>query len=143
MTNAIRSYLRTYLVRLRTTYLSVIWGHKIHPTAIVSFSAYLDRTSPQLIEIDAYTIITRGATILAHDYSRAKSAKTSIGRNCLIGVNAIVLPGVCIGDSVIVGAGSIVTTDIESQSIAVGNPAKVIKKVHTGRYGQALPGDIN
>lgn len=141
MLKAIRNRLRTYLVRWRTVYLSAIWGHKIHPTAIISFSAYLDRTSPKLIEIGAYTIITRGATILAHDYSRAKSAKTSIGRNCFIGVNAIVLPGVSIGDSVIVGAGSIVTRDIESQSIAAGNPAKVIKKVNTGRYGRALSPD--
>ena len=42
-------------------------------------------------------------------------------------MNCLVLPGVKIGDEVIVGAGSVVTKDIPSNSIALGNPAKVIK----------------
>ena len=41
--------------------------------------------------------------------------------------NSVVLPGVQIGDNVIIGAGSVVTKDIPSNSIAVGNPCKVIK----------------
>lgn len=136
---ALRNYIRTYLIKMRSLYLARVWGHKIHSTAIVSFSAYLDRTNPRLIEIGAYSIITRGAVVLSHDYSRATSAKTSIGKNCMIGVNAIVLPGVSIGDEVIVGAGSVVTKDIVSNSLAVGNPAKVIKKIRTRQYGQLLP----
>lgn len=50
-----------------------------------------------------------------------------IGDRCWIGANAIILPGVTIGNNVVVGSGSVVTKDIPNNSIAVGNPAKVIK----------------
>ncbi|MFV0305065.1 MAG: acyltransferase [Moheibacter sp.] len=51
-----------------------------------------------------------------------------IGNNVFIYANSVVLPGVQIGDNVIIGAGSVVTKDIPSNSIAVGNPCKVIKQ---------------
>ena len=51
-----------------------------------------------------------------------------IGSNCWIGDKAIVLPGVTIGNNVIIGANSVVTHDIPEGSIAVGNPARIIKK---------------
>lgn len=52
-----------------------------------------------------------------------------LGRNVWLGANVIILPGVEIGDNVTIGAGSVVTKSIESNSIAVGNPCKVIKNV--------------
>ena len=64
---------------------------------------------------------------MAHDHCRNLKVDTYIGRDCVIGVNAIVMPGVRIGDEVVIGGGSVVTKDIPSHSIAVGNPAKVIK----------------
>lgn len=51
-----------------------------------------------------------------------------IGENCWIGEKAIILPGVSIGDWSIIGAGSVVNKDIPSYSIAVGNPARVVKQ---------------
>jgi acetyltransferase-like isoleucine patch superfamily enzyme len=51
-----------------------------------------------------------------------------IGDHVWIGGGAIILPGVTIGEGAIIGAGSVVTKDIPAWSIAVGNPAKVIKK---------------
>lgn len=51
----------------------------------------------------------------------------SIGNNVWIGGGVTILPGINIGDNITIGAGSIVTTDIPSNSIAVGNPCKVIK----------------
>lgn len=51
-----------------------------------------------------------------------------IGDRCWIGANTIILPGVTIGDNVVIGSGSIVTRDIPSNSIAVGNPARVIRQ---------------
>lgn len=51
-----------------------------------------------------------------------------IDENCWIGEKTIILPGVHIGKNSIVGAGSVVTRDIPEYSIAVGNPAKVIKR---------------
>lgn len=54
--------------------------------------------------------------------------EVNIGTYCWIGEKVIVMPGVSIGDWSIVGAGSLVTKDIPPYSIAVGNPAKVIKQ---------------
>lgn len=52
-----------------------------------------------------------------------------VGSNVWIGANVSVLPGVTIGDNSVIGAGSIVNKDIPENSIAVGNPCKVIKKI--------------
>ena len=51
-----------------------------------------------------------------------------IGRNCWIAMGVKILPGVQIGDGCVIGAGSVVPRDIEPYSIAVGNPAKVIRR---------------
>lgn len=51
-----------------------------------------------------------------------------IGEDCWIGGGVIICPGVTIGDRCIIGAGSVVTKDIPSDSVAVGNPAKVLRK---------------
>lgn len=52
-----------------------------------------------------------------------------IGRNVWLGGDVKVLGGVTIGDNTIIGAGSIVTKDIPSNVIAVGNPCKVIRAI--------------
>ena len=52
-----------------------------------------------------------------------------VGNNVWIGGNVVVLPGVSVGDNVVIGAGSIVTKDIPSNSVAVGNPCRVIKNI--------------
>lgn len=52
----------------------------------------------------------------------------TIGDECLIGANSVVVAGVTIGDRVQVGAGSVVTKDLPSGCLAVGNPARIIKK---------------
>ena len=53
----------------------------------------------------------------------------NIGNNCWIGGNVVILPGVTVGDNCTIGAGSVVTKDIPSDSVAVGNPARVIRKI--------------
>ena len=50
-----------------------------------------------------------------------------VGNNVFVGANSVLLPGVQIGDNVVIGAGSVVAKDIPSNSIAVGNPCRVIK----------------
>lgn len=54
------------------------------------------------------------------------SRATTIGSDVWIGFGAIILSGVTIGDGAVIGAGSVVTRDIPENSIAVGNPARVI-----------------
>jgi maltose O-acetyltransferase len=53
----------------------------------------------------------------------------TIGNNVWIGGGAIILPGVTIGDNVTIGAGSVVTKDIPSNTVAAGNPCRVLKKI--------------
>ena len=53
----------------------------------------------------------------------------TIGNNVWIGGGVIVNPGITIGDNVVIGSGSVLTKDIPSNSIAVGNPCKVIRKI--------------
>lgn len=52
-----------------------------------------------------------------------------IGKNCWLGAGVIVLPGVTIGDNTVIGAGSVVTKDIPSGVVAVGNPCRVLREV--------------
>lgn len=52
-----------------------------------------------------------------------------IGKNCWIGAGVIVVPGVTIGDNVVVGAGSVVTKDLPDNVVAVGNPCRVLRPV--------------
>ena len=51
-----------------------------------------------------------------------------IGNDVWIGQNAVILPGVHIGDGAIIGANSVVGSDIDSYTIVVGNPARVLRK---------------
>ena len=50
-----------------------------------------------------------------------------IEKNVWIGMNSVILKGVTIGDNSIIGAGSVVVKDVPKNTIAAGNPAKVIK----------------
>lgn len=52
-----------------------------------------------------------------------------IGDDCWLGANVTVLPGVTIGRGCTIGAGAVVSSDIPEYSVAVGVPAKVVKKV--------------
>lgn len=53
-----------------------------------------------------------------------------IGKNCWIGAGAIILPGITVGDNVVIGAGSIVTKDLPSNVLAVGNPCRVLREIN-------------
>ena len=53
----------------------------------------------------------------------------TVGNNVWIGAGVQVLPGVTIGDNCVIGAGSVVVRDIPADSVAVGNPCKVVKSI--------------
>lgn len=97
----------------------------------------IDETSLQHIFIGDNTQITAGVIVLAHDYSYSvlgnifgelprQQRDTVIGKNVFIRMNSVILMGAKIGDNVIVGAGSVVSGSIPSNSVCAGNPAKVI-----------------
>ena len=62
-------------------------------------------------------------------WALTQSAPVKIGNKCWIGGSVIILPGVEIGDNVTIGAGSVVTKSIPANSLAVGNPCKVVREI--------------
>lgn len=86
------------------------------------------------IEIGDNVQIAPGVKLISanHDpecFERSLSAPPiKVGSNVWIGANAVLLPGVTVGSNVIIGAGSIVTKDIPDNSVAVGNPCRVIRQ---------------
>lgn len=89
------------------------------------------------ITIGARTMIGSGSMILDHDFhelplgsdKEVKAAPVEIGERVFIGARSIVLKGVKIGDGAIIGAGSVVTRDIPANTIAAGNPVKIIREI--------------
>ena len=57
-----------------------------------------------------------------------------IGKNCWLGAGVVVLPGVTIGDNSVIGAGSVVTKDIPSGVVAVGNPCRILREISEHDY---------
>ena len=53
-----------------------------------------------------------------------------IGKNCWIGANVTICPGVTIGENSVIGAGSLVLHDVPENSVAAGNPCKVIRSIN-------------
>ena len=78
------------------------------------------------------TIATAGHPILPELREKGYqfNMPVHIGKNCWIGAGAVILPGITIGDNVVVGAGSVVTKDLPSNVVAVGNPCKVLREVN-------------
>lgn len=77
------------------------------------------------------TIATAGHPVLPQLREKAYqyNMPVHIGKNCWLGAGVVVLPGVTIGDNTVIGAGSVVTKDIPSNVVAVGNPCKVLREI--------------
>jgi len=78
------------------------------------------------------TVATAGHPILPElrEKGYQYNAPVRIGKNCWLGAGVVVLPGVTIGDNVVIGAGSVVTKDLPSNVVAVGNPCRVLREVN-------------
>ncbi len=107
-------------------------GLKIGKNVDIMSETIIDRSHAFLIEIGDNVTLAHRVYILAHDASTKKElgytkiGRVKIGNNVFIGAQSIVLPNTTIGNHVIIGAGSVVSKNIPDNSIAVGNPAKVI-----------------
>jgi acetyltransferase-like isoleucine patch superfamily enzyme len=98
-------------------------------------------SEPYLIDIGNNVRITKGVNFITHDggmwvlrnNGMLKDAdafgRIKVGNNVHIGLNSTIMPGVTIGDNVVIGVGALVTKNIPSNSIAAGVPAKVIKSI--------------
>lgn len=132
---SLKSFVRAKLMRLRSE-ISTEELVKLGLTIGKNFSrqekTLIDQSHCWLIDIGDDVTIAPRVHILAHDASTKKSlgytriGLVNIGNNVFIGASSTILPGVKIGDNVVIGAGSVVSRDIPSNSVAVGNPAKVV-----------------
>lgn len=131
------------LLASEQTYVNILkrGGVKIGKNCIIDKTAEFG-TEPYLISIGDNVRITKGVRFITHDGSLwvprnlglvDKKAdffgKIVIGNNVNIGWDAIIMPGVQIGDNCIIAAGAIVTKNIPDNSVAVGMPAKVLESV--------------
>lgn len=125
----------SWLDYLRAEGMRIGTGTKLFskPSAVL-----IDLTRPWLIDIGKNVQITIGVKILTHGYDWSvlkgkfsevlgSAGKVTIGDNCFIGMNTVILKGTTIGNNTIIGAGSVVTGGgYPSDCVLAGNPAKVI-----------------
>ncbi len=99
-------------------------------------------SEPELIEMGDHVRVTNGVRFCTHDGGlwvprymglcapdANRFGKILIGNNVHIGWNSIIMPGVHIGDNVVIGCGAVVTKDIPSNSVVAGTPARVISSI--------------
>ena len=132
---SLKSFVKSKVMRLRSeisTEELVKLGLKVGKNFSRQEKALIDQSHSWLITIGDDVTLAPSVHILAHDGSTKKGigitkiGLDNIGNNVFIGASSTVLPNVTIGDNVVIGAGSIISKDIPSNSVAVGNLAKVI-----------------
>lgn len=133
------------LNRIHVSVRPKIWkltGCKMGNNVSIGYDVYYDVTNASLISIEDGAWITSRCLLLCHKRDLTNYAtgddvnklpyikdKITIKKGVHVGMGSIIMPGVTIGEGAIIGAGSIVTKDIPAWTIAVGNPAKVIKEL--------------
>lgn len=115
------------------------WGGKhVHLGKNVYINFSFTAVDDTHIYIGDYTMIAPNVTVAtaAHpilpelrEKAYQYNMPVHIGKNCWIGAGAVILPGVNIGDNSVIGAGSMVTKDIPGNTVAVGNPCRVLREI--------------
>lgn len=114
--------------------IKVVRGNsvKIGKNVVIMYNCLMMAAGTITIEDDAQVaanvqLISNNHDI--HDRKILVCKPVVLKKNCWIGAGASILPGVTVGENAIVGAGSVVTKDVEANTIVAGNPAKVIKHI--------------
>ncbi len=81
--------------------------------------------------VEDFVFIGPNATFANDKYPKSRNAnftlqETLLKKNCSIGANATILPGIVIGEGAVIGAGAVVTKSVEAGKIVVGNPAQIL-----------------
>ena len=123
---------------IESPYFANWGGHHVHLGRNVYANAGLKLVDDTHIYIGDYTMLGPNVVIATAGHPidpelRMKGLQYNlpvrIGKNCWLGAGVVVMPGVTIGDNVVIGAGSIVTRDLPSNVVAVGNPCRVMREV--------------
>lgn len=123
---------------IETPFYANMGGHHVHFGSFVYANYGLTLVDDTHIYVGDCTMFGPHVTIATAGHPicpelRAKGLQFNmpvhIGKNCWLGAGVIVVPGVTIGDNVVIGAGSVVTKDIPSNVVAVGNPCRVLREV--------------
>ncbi len=107
-------------------------GLKVGQQFQVEDKCIIDPSHCWLIEIGDRVTLAPRVYILAHDASTKRTlgytviGRVTIGNDVFVGAGTIILPNTHIGNNVVIGAGSVVSRSIPDNSVAVGNPARVI-----------------
>lgn len=113
-------------------------GHHVHMGKNVYANFNLTLVDDGEIYIGDYTMIGPNVTIATAGHPALPELRQEayqfnipvhIGKNVWIGAGVIILPGVTVGDNTVIGAGSVVTKDIPSDVVAVGNPCRVLRPI--------------
>lgn len=132
-------FCRLFVAWSRHVFYRRFYKMDLHPTCRFSLKANLDRTNPRGVHIGEESFLAFGSVVLTHDMSRQFHTDTYIGKRCFIGAHAIILPGVRVGDECVIGAGSVVSQDVPSNSIVAGNPARVVRSgIRTAALGKII-----
>lgn len=132
---AIRAFVRHRVLKIddrSQLEIAISNGMKMGKECSVMENCIFDCSHCWLIEIGDRVTFAPQVYILAHDASTKRElgytaiAPVKIGSDVFIGARTMILPGTTIGDKVVIGAGSVVSRNIPSNSVAVGNPAHVI-----------------
>lgn len=100
----------------------------------------LDGVNPHLVSIGSHCVIGVQSAVLTHCAIRG-AQPVKIGDYVWVGFNALIMPGVTIGDRCIIGAGSVVTRDIPPGSIVVGCPARLLRPL-TAEESERIAEDL-
>lgn len=128
--------IRKYLLKIddrSPTEIAIANGMKVGKNYNFQDQVIFDPSHCWLITIGDDVTIAPRVHILCHDASTkralgyTKIGHVNIGNEVFIGANTTILPNVNIGDKVVIGANSVVTKDIPNNSVAIGNPCRVIK----------------
>ncbi|MDZ3833688.1 MAG: DapH/DapD/GlmU-related protein [Sphingopyxis sp.] len=124
----------------------LIYGGRVEIAQSASLSLSSRFISRRLgaVSVGADTLVAFKTLILGYDAASGRHAPVQIGERCFIGGGSVILPGVTIGNEVIVGASSVVFDDVPDRCIVAGNPARIVRRdIVVGRFGRLMGADDN
>jgi len=117
-------------------------GCKVGRNVFIGSNVWIDTGHADMITIEDHVHVTGQCTLLCHqrnlnnyfigdDYTKLgyKVEKIHLKKGCSIGQRTMIMPGVTVGEGAIVGAYSLVTKDVPAWTIAVGRPAKFVRRI--------------